>query len=101
MNIQLKPYSFIEKLKALPFVQAIYLYGSRARGDNEERSDIDLALSCPNASRSDWRAVRNIIDDADTLLAIDCIHWEKVQDERFRKEIERDRVTLYQKGQPT
>ena len=45
------PYRFINRLKALPFVEAIYLYGSRARGDHSPRSDIiicDLTGQRPN-----------------------------------------------------
>lgn len=84
MTVVLKNYSFIEKLKALPFVKAVYLYGSRARGDNHDRSDIDLALSCADVTRSDWRRVRDIIENADTLLGIDCVHLEEI--ERICKE---------------
>ncbi len=39
-------YQFIEKLKALPFIAEIWLFGSRARGDNGKKSDIDLAILC-------------------------------------------------------
>jgi len=70
-------YQFLDKLKALPFVEAIWLFGSRARGDNQNRADIDLAIICPNATNTDWGHVMNIIDHADTLLKIDCIRLEK------------------------
>ena len=53
----MKQYGFIEKLKELPFVDAIWLYGSRARGDFQDRSDIDLAIVCPKASDEDWQRV--------------------------------------------
>lgn len=61
-------YQFFQKLCALTFVDAIYLYGSRARGDHKERSDIDLAIVCPNATQDDWLTIIGIIEDADTLL---------------------------------
>jgi uncharacterized protein len=32
---------------ALPDVQAIYVFGSRARGDHGAESDVDLAVLCP------------------------------------------------------
>ena len=47
-------YAFIDRLKALPFIEAIYLFGSRARGTERERSDIDLAIVCPMAGMRDW-----------------------------------------------
>ncbi len=66
----------IEKLKSLPFIDEIWLFGSRARGDNLERSDIDLAILCSSASDSDWLKVNDIIENADTLLKIDCIRFD-------------------------
>ena len=66
-------YKFIEQLKALPFVDEIWLFGSRARGDHQERSDIDLAIICSTANDIDWLKVIDIVEDADTLLKIDCV----------------------------
>ncbi len=70
-------YQFLNKLKILPFVEEIWLFGSRARGDNRERSDIDLAIICPEATDSDWARIGDIIEDADTLLKVDYIRFEK------------------------
>lgn len=42
-------YQFFKKLTELPFIDEILLYGSRARKDNAERSDIDLAVVCSRA----------------------------------------------------
>jgi predicted nucleotidyltransferase len=47
-------YAFIDRLQALPFIEAIYLFGSRARGTERERADIDLAIVCPMAGMRDW-----------------------------------------------
>jgi len=52
--MQLNDYLFLQKIAALPFVDAIYLFGSRARGDHRERSDIDLAVFCRAANENDW-----------------------------------------------
>ncbi|MBP9725953.1 MAG: nucleotidyltransferase domain-containing protein [Gammaproteobacteria bacterium] len=69
-------YSFWQRLQQLPFVEKIVLYGSRARQDNQERSDIDIAISCPKATKIDWQKVLNIIENADTLLKIDCVRLD-------------------------
>lgn len=63
-------------MAALPFVEAIWLYGSRARGQHRERSDIDLAISAPGASEAQWQQVLNLVEDADTLLQIDCVRLD-------------------------
>jgi len=93
------PYRFIDRLKALPFVEAIYLYGSRARGDHSPRSDIDLAILCPSASRKDWLKIIEIIEESDTLLEIDCVRLDELKDgDRLREKILRQGRKLYQKG---
>jgi predicted nucleotidyltransferase len=92
----LREYEFFKKLTALPFVKAVYLYGSRARNDaTDARTDIDLAVLCPTATSRDWQKVLDIIENADTLLKIDCIRLDTVDDERLRSEIARDKVLLY------
>jgi predicted nucleotidyltransferase len=73
----LHDYNFMEKLKALPFIDEIWLFGSRARGDNQNRSDIDLAVLCPKATNDDWLKIINIIENSDTLLKIACIKFDK------------------------
>ena len=52
--MQLNDYLFLQKIAALPFVDAIYLFGSRARGDHRDRSDIEIAILCQNADETDW-----------------------------------------------
>ena len=84
------PYRFIDDLKALPFVQAIYLFDSRARGDARPRSDIDLAIQCPGATIQQWQQVLNVVEQADTLLAIDCVRLdEEAPDSDLRRQAER------------
>lgn len=41
-------YKFLKQLTKLPFVDEIWLFGSRIRGYNSERSDIDLAIGTVN-----------------------------------------------------
>lgn len=96
MNV--KEYTFFQKLEKLPFVEKIWLYGSRAREDSRERSDIDLAIECPNATFMDWQKVLDIIEDADTLLKIDCIRLDKIKSNTpFKKNIFEDKKLLFQR----
>lgn len=89
-------YTFIDRLKALPFVEAIYLFGSRARGTQRERSDIDLAIVCPMAGVRDWQTALDIVEDADTLLHVDCLRLDaKPAHSALRQQIEQERLTLF------
>jgi predicted nucleotidyltransferase len=103
-NAQLTDYLFLQKIAALPFVEAIYLFGSRARGDHRERSDIDIdididiAILSPNANESDWWSMLELIDEADTLLSIDCIRLDKEsQNSALRLQIEQDKKLIYER----
>jgi predicted nucleotidyltransferase len=61
--MQIENYKFFGSLSSLPYVEKILLYGSRARGDNQERADIDLAIVCPNATRKNWLELMEIIEE--------------------------------------
>ena len=91
--MNLPNYKFTENIKSLPFVEEIYLFGSRARGDNRSRSDIDLAISCPKATDDEWQKVRDIVENADTLLEIDCVRLEDAGAD-FYAEIRNEGVRL-------
>lgn len=96
----IEKYLFLKKLESLPFIEEIWLFGSRARGDAQERSDIDLAILCPHATSIDWNKVMDIIENADTLLKIDCLQFHLLgQDDKLRENILRFKKVLYKKDQ--
>ena len=96
--MQLNDYIFLRKIAALPFVDAIHLFGSRARGDHRERSDIDIAILCPTANKNDWQSILKLLDDADTLLPIDCIRLDQEgQNSALRLQIEQDKKPIYER----
>ena len=98
MDKPLNSYRFIRQLTELDFIEQIWLFGSRARGDNQERSDIDLAIVCPNATKEDWHKVTYIINQADTLLNIDCVKFdEHILSTEFVKNILKDKKVIYMK----
>jgi predicted nucleotidyltransferase len=76
-------------------VQKIVLFGSRARGTNELKSDIDLAVYGCNDFREFYF---DINEKVDTLLEFDIIDMEQNGiSAELVAEIERDGVVLYEK----
>lgn len=91
-----KLYILIAALGEKYQAEKIVLFGSRARGDHKERSDIDLAIyGMPKENHAHfWMDV----DDLPTLLQFDLVHVTEDTDAELMKNIEKDGVTLYEKG---
>jgi len=97
--MDIEKYNFYKKLTILTFIEQIWLFGSRARGDNESRSDIDIALVCPTATDKDWLQVLDIIENADTLLKIDCIRFDNLKNnDLFKQNIINYKKVIYTKS---
>jgi len=74
-------------------VDKVILFGSRARGDNRERSDIDLAISGGNYVEFAL-AVDEVVP---TLLMFDFVVMDEFLSAELRETIEREGVLLYEK----
>ena len=84
------------RLATTPYIERVVLFGSRARGDHDERSDIDLAIECPSASRESWQQICDQVDETRTLLFIDLIRLENTSD-ALRDRINREGIVLYER----
>ena len=73
-------------------VKKVILFGSRARGTNSERSDIDLAISGGNALDFYY----DVEKKAHTLLMFDVVDLDKGISEALQAEINKDGVVLYE-----
>lgn len=87
----------LRQLHKFPQIERIYLFGSRARGDAGPRSDIDLAIACPQAGPIIWADIREAIDVADTLLKIDTVRLEEAAPELVKRIMAEGRL-LYERG---
>ena len=73
----------------------VVLFGSRARGDNQPKSDIDIAVyGCKNFLELEYE----LNEELWSLLPLDIINMDEDNiSEELLKEIERDGVNLYVK----
>ena len=85
-----------KEISTFPSVEKIILYGSRARGDNDPFSDIDLAVVGVSNDR-EWIDVsqKADVENSGSLLKIDLVQFEKA-DKPLQKSIIREGKVLYE-----
>ena len=79
-----------------PGLEQVLVFGSRARGDHRDRSDIDLVADAPGWTLRDSLAFNEAIKRLPMVYPVDCSWWQDtgLQPE-FRRQIERDRRVLW------
>lgn len=78
-------------------IEKIVLFGSRARGDNKERSDIDLAIFAPNLDYYDFADFCEQLEEIETLLKFDVVQICFNTDRKLLENIEQEGVTLWER----
>ena len=75
-------------------INKVVLFGSRARGDNELKSGIDLAVYCD----SDLSLfIEEIENTTHTLLEFDFSDMNNIVDDFFIEQVEKEGIVLYEK----
>ena len=74
-------------------VTKIILFGSRARGTNTERSDIDIAVYGGDFDGFYW----DVKEKINSLLMFDIVQADSSISDELKKEIEKDGVVIYEK----
>lgn len=74
-------------------VRKLVLFGSRARGDYKEKSDIDLAVYEGDCTRFSL----DVDDETHTLLSYDVVDMNRPVDNKIKESIEKEGIVLYEK----
>ena len=75
-------------------VTKIILFGSRARGTNTERSDIDIAVYGGDFDGCYW----DVKEKIHSLLMFDILQADTSISDELKQEIEKDGVVIYEKA---
>ncbi len=73
------------------------IYGSRAKGNYERGSDIDLAFSSPSDISAE---LLDALDELPTPYLFDVTHYESLKHEGLKEHIDRVGVVFYQSTPP-
>ncbi len=74
-------------------LDSVVLFGSRARGDYQPKSDVDLAVSGGDQTRF----ALDVEERVPTLLKFDFVNLDGPVQQELRDSIAREGVTIYEK----
>ena len=80
-------------------VKRVYLFGSYARGDADDNSDVDLFLHLDNEKEKlNYFALAGMWEEFQTKLGknVDMVHEHKFLKENFLKKIHADKILMFQ-----
>lgn len=67
---------FLTSLTTNKVIDSIIIFGSRALGDYEKYSDLDLAIDAPTMSKFEWQKLKEYVTyDLRTVLRISLVHY--------------------------
>ncbi|WP_062109602.1 nucleotidyltransferase domain-containing protein [Bacillus niameyensis] len=93
---------FIDELQSYckknKHIDKVLLFGSRARGDYNRSSDIDLAIFTNQSSHTKQNIVEQAIHEMSTPLKIDIVFMDRLTKEKMISNIRREGVVLYEQG---
>ena len=101
MNRDLSPryrQRLVELLAAEPGVRRIILFGSRARGDARQGSDVDLAIEGEHLSSAELAAMQERLEESTIPYRVDLLLLDEGCDPRLRERIEREGRILYERN---
>ncbi len=76
-------------------VKKVLVFGSRAKGNYNSGSDIDLALITDDFSHDDMMELLLAIDDLDLLYKVDCLDYHKIDSAALKAHIDRVGLPIY------
>ena len=86
----------VKLFESTPGLDRVWIYGSRARGDHRETSDIDLAADAPEMTPADFSRLSNALEDLALVYRVDFLRLQGDLDDGFRGRIERDRKIFWE-----
>jgi type III restriction enzyme len=90
----------LAKLTALfervPDIKQVWLFGSRARGDFRNESDVDLMVDAPDMDAAGFSRMRGELEDLHLIYKVELTRWQEASGSQFRAQVERDRKVFWE-----
>jgi uncharacterized protein len=90
---------FIQALFAEePAIEQAWVFGSRAKGNHQAGSDVDIALIGTELTRQTVAHIHSVLEEESPIpFFFDVVHWNKMSNEKVKIEIQRTAQPLYQR----
>ena len=84
--------------RRFPCVREARVFGSRATGHARRASDIDLAISAPDATADQWLELTDALEETPIIYEFDVVRTESVCNPRLIGKIAREGILIYPEG---
>lgn len=91
-NIGIEPSHFekiLELFKSHPEIEKVTLFGSRAKGNFKESSDIDLALFGKNLNNTILNDIKLEYENLYLPWKLDLVHYDSIENKELQQHIDR------------
>jgi uncharacterized protein len=84
-----------DAFRRFPAVREVRVFGSRATGHARRASDLDLAVSAPEATPAEWADLCEALENASLIYELDLVRPEQATSERLKEKIAREGIAIY------
>ncbi|MGL4767660.1 MAG: nucleotidyltransferase domain-containing protein [Formosimonas sp.] len=82
-------HAIIEQLNCVfaqyPQIEQVLIFGSRAKGNYRDSSDIDLAIIAPSMTDTEFAQLWGQLDALPLVFKLDVVHWDKLSNETLKQ----------------
>jgi len=78
-----------------PCVREVRIFGSRATGTARRASDIDLAISAPDATPHQWQQLAETLESAPIIYELDVLRIDQTLNPRLLEKVLHQGVPIY------
>lgn len=89
-------YSYLQDTVVTPLKSegaTVWIFGSRARGDHEKYSDVDIMVRCEGDISADVSNIQELLDDGNFPYKVDIVLSSNFA-ESYRESFDRDKVQI-------
>ncbi|SDC85421.1 MULTISPECIES: nucleotidyltransferase domain-containing protein [unclassified Candidatus Frackibacter] len=90
--------SIVEVIREVEKIEKASIFGSRARGDYEKTSDIDIAIYAPEISSLELNLLRDKLEQLDIIYKIDVVDFFNISKQGLIDNIKEEGKVIYEKA---